>query len=512
MGDRRPEDRRGHRAGPPGGDQGRAGLHRDQGAVHPPGHQRGPPGRRPRPGRHRVHPPRLPRRRPGPAHPRRGREQGPDPRRQVAGHRRPAAATRPRSRPRRPTTPRSSGTWSTRSGCGSRSARTPDARKRPVREIVGVDPDLNHRFSKRRRQRRGPPQGARRRRSRRPTAARRRRSRRCSWPSRPPWRPARPSTSRARWPSSGRPGTARRSRSSAHRAAAPADAPRRTQPDRRRQPPRSPTRRGSPRPPTGSWRRWRAAAPPGSTGTSTPRPSARCGPPNVPTDQVAPGRRPAGQRGPRRPLGEHRPARRRDRRAGRAAPRRRLLGLHRRRRPTCSPRARSWPPKQRLVERRRPPRRVRRRRVRSVDLALLESDRQRGHPQRRPGHPGAGDGHLRRPAAAGDRARRIGQDHRDAGARPAPGPTAAAPSSASPRRPRPPTRSSSMGSQIDTQTDTLAKLTHSLEQPGPAPRAGLGRRHRPPDARGDRRGRHGRHALPGHRRAATSSSAAAASG
>ena len=26
----------------------------------------------------------------------------------------------------------------------------PDARKRPVREIVGVDPDLNHRFSKRR--------------------------------------------------------------------------------------------------------------------------------------------------------------------------------------------------------------------------------------------------------------------------------------------------------------------------------------------------------------------------
>ena len=46
----------------------------------------------------------------------------------------------------------------------------------------------------------------------------RRRSRPSSWPSRPPWRPARPSTSRARWPSSARPGTARPSRCSAPRS------------------------------------------------------------------------------------------------------------------------------------------------------------------------------------------------------------------------------------------------------------------------------------------------------
>ena len=117
------------------------------------GRQRGPAGRRPRPGRHRVHPPRLPRRRPRPAHPRRGREQGPDPRRpagkwlaidgrllfkaDVVGlgdlQHRPGAA--PDATP---------------SGCASPSVPTPTPRKRPVREIVGVDPRLNERFSKRR--------------------------------------------------------------------------------------------------------------------------------------------------------------------------------------------------------------------------------------------------------------------------------------------------------------------------------------------------------------------------
>ena len=218
VGDRRPEDRRGDRAGPPGGDQGRAGLHRDQGAVHPRGHQRRPPGRRPRPGRHRVHPPRLPRRRPRPAHPRRGREQGPDPRRQVAGDRRPAAATRP-----------------SRLGLGDLQHRARAAPgRRPRRAVRGAPergrpqaagardrrrrPRAEPRFSKRRAQRRGPPQGPRRGvpgHPRPPADAGR------DAPAGPAGHPGDPrGQARAahRWPSSARPGTARRSRSSAPRS------------------------------------------------------------------------------------------------------------------------------------------------------------------------------------------------------------------------------------------------------------------------------------------------------
>ena len=147
----------------------------------------------------------------------------------------------------------------------------PDARKRPVREIVGVDADLNHRFSKRRISVEA---------RRKELAVRRHRSRRCSWHSRRRWRPARPSTNRGLSLINGRPGTARRPRSSAHRAAfSRCSAAHSTRPP---EPPRSPTRSGSRGPPTGSWRRWRAAAPPGSTGTSTPRPSARCGPRTCP--------------------------------------------------------------------------------------------------------------------------------------------------------------------------------------------------------------------------------------
>ena len=172
-------------------------------------------------------------------------------------------------------------------------------------------------------------------------------------------------------------------------------------------------------------------------------------------------RRPAGQRGPRRPLGQHHSPLRRDLRAARAA----QAGRRPRSTPsaasTCSPRSKVLAAEERLVEA------AGRRDGYAVDeqnvaLALLESDGQRGHPQRRPGHLGQGDGHLRRPAAAGDRARRLGQDHRDAGARPG----------LDRRRwqrdrPRPLSRGrgraeASMGSQIDTQTDTLAKLTHSL--------------------------------------------------
>ena len=253
------------------------------------GHQRGPPGRRPRPGGHRVHPPRLPRRRPGPAHPRRGREQGPDPRRTASGSRSTAGCCYKAK-------VAASETYNTAlerhlgDALGVRFAERPnrrrpqaagprDRRRRPRPEPPVLQAPAS---ASRPAARSWPPS------SRRPTAARRRRSRRCSWPSRPPWRPARPSTSPAPWPSSARPGTARRSRSSAAPQRLAADAPRRAQPDRRRRPPRSPTRRGSPRPPTGSWRRWKAAAPPGSTGTSTPRPSARCGPRTCPPTRSAP--------------------------------------------------------------------------------------------------------------------------------------------------------------------------------------------------------------------------------
>jgi hypothetical protein len=89
-----------------------------------------------------------------------------------------------------------------------------DPRKRPVREIVGIDPrstagSPSVGSASRPAARSSPPS------SRPPTAARPRRWRRCTWPSRPPWRPARPSTNREVWPSSARRGTVRRSRFSA---------------------------------------------------------------------------------------------------------------------------------------------------------------------------------------------------------------------------------------------------------------------------------------------------------
>jgi hypothetical protein len=75
----------------------------------------------------RVHPPGQPGRRPRSPYPRRGREQGPDPRRTVAVDRRPGAVQ-------------------------MRFAERPgtDPAKRPIREIVGVDPRLNRRWSTRR--------------------------------------------------------------------------------------------------------------------------------------------------------------------------------------------------------------------------------------------------------------------------------------------------------------------------------------------------------------------------
>ena len=57
--------------------------------------------------------------------------------------------SRPRWPPRRPTTPRWSATLRDRLGCGCGSARHGSG-KQPVREIVGVDPALNQRWSTRR--------------------------------------------------------------------------------------------------------------------------------------------------------------------------------------------------------------------------------------------------------------------------------------------------------------------------------------------------------------------------
>ncbi len=141
----------------------------------------------------------------GPAHPRRGREQGPD--RAGNGSRSTArSCTSTSSPPRRPTTPPSSATLTdssaSRSSSGppsGRQAAGPGDRRRrrgPVRAVVA--PPGRHR------------------RPARELAARLQRGH-----GRPPttgesialaqrrtWRPARPSTSHAPWPSSGAPGVA----------------------------------------------------------------------------------------------------------------------------------------------------------------------------------------------------------------------------------------------------------------------------------------------------------------
>ena len=85
-------------------------------------------------------------------HPCRGGEQGPDPRRALAGHRRPGVVQGEGGRRRRPTTPPSN--CHLHNALGVRFAERPgtDPGKRPFREIVGVDPDFDQRWSTRRRQ------------------------------------------------------------------------------------------------------------------------------------------------------------------------------------------------------------------------------------------------------------------------------------------------------------------------------------------------------------------------
>jgi conjugative relaxase-like TrwC/TraI family protein len=82
----------------------------------------------------------------------------------------------------------------------------PDPRKRTVREIAGVNPALNERWSARRtvivvRQ------GELATRFQQDHADRPHPWRRCSWRSRPPWKRGTPNTNPARWPSNARPGT-----------------------------------------------------------------------------------------------------------------------------------------------------------------------------------------------------------------------------------------------------------------------------------------------------------------
>jgi len=105
-------------------------------------------------GRHRagrllVHSPRQPGRRPRSAHPCRGGKQGSNPGRAVVVDRRPGAARGRRGRlgdlQHRPRAPPHHG-----AGGAVRRTAGRDRSKRPVREIVGVDSQLNYRWSRRR--------------------------------------------------------------------------------------------------------------------------------------------------------------------------------------------------------------------------------------------------------------------------------------------------------------------------------------------------------------------------
>ena len=331
-----------------------------------------------------------------------------------------------------------SSTCAAPSGCGSRPGPNPDARKRPVREIVGVDPALNQRWSTRRAQHRGPPRRAGRRSSRPPTAGRRRRSSRSSWPSRPPWRPATPSTNRAASPSSARTwrdqaaAGARRARARCRPWSRPSWRP--------------PQRASAPR-----WTaRWVARRPAAIRDTleasrshlaelARPRRSAAPGPGRATwtrrdidrvvdllVDEV---------------LTAHSvragPSRRRASRTRAALRRSDGASVYTVAGSTLFTSTRA--PGRRGAARGRAPASADGTRVPAGRgrPGAAGADRQRDRPQRRAGRPGPRDGHLRGAGPARDRPRRRRQDHRHAGPRRAPGPTAAAPSSGSPR-PRPP--------------------------------------------------------------------------
>ena len=177
--------------------------------------------------------------------------------------------SRRRWRRRRPTTPPWSTTSAPASASGSPNGRprpeeaadTGNRRRRPRLEPALVDPPGRHRS----RRASWPPT------SNAITAGHPPRSKRCSWRSRPPWRPARPSTNPAPSPSNERPGWPKPSRCWA--AAGPSK-PWSSGP--------CPAARGQrdvdaawvARRPIGCWRRWRNTAPPGRSGTSAPKRNA----------------------------------------------------------------------------------------------------------------------------------------------------------------------------------------------------------------------------------------------
>ena len=343
------------------------GVHREARPVHPDGPQRGPAGRRPRAGGGRVHPPRLPRRRPGPAHPRRGREQGADPRRALAVASTAGCCSRPTSPPPRPTTPPWRSTSATRLGVRFAERPGTDPGKRPVREIVGVDPALNQRWSTRRaaiETRRGelatqfqadhgrPPT---------PVEAMQLAQQATLETRDAKHEPRTLAEQRAAWRTQAAGVLGGRRRRRGHGARRPCTPP----PSRRPWP----MPRGCRRRPTGSWRRWRTRARPGRSGTSAPRRTARSAPPTCPPSRSTRWSTCSSTRC-WTPVGPPLPAARRHRRTGRAAARRRRQRLHRRRR---RPVHLAADPGRRAAARRhrRPPRRAH---VvdSAVELALLE--------------------------------------------------------------------------------------------------------------------------------------------
>ena len=125
----------------------------------------------------------------------------------------------------------------------------------------------------------------------------------------------------------------------------------------------------------------------------------------------------------------------------------------------------------------------------AVDVALLQASRQRGRPERRAGRAGPPDGHLGGAAAAGDRARRRRQNHRDADPRRRLDRSrrhcdrAGAVSGRRGAAPRP-----------DRRSRRHPRQTHLVRRP--ARPARLGPQDWAVDPGGDRRGRDGRHPVP----------------
>ena len=332
---------------------------------------------------------------------------------------------------------------------------------------------------------------------------RRRRWRRCSWRSRPPWRPGMPSTNPAAWPSSAPPGTTQ----AAETLGGPRRGPGHDQPSpatRSRSRARQWTRSGWRRRRAGCWRRWRSAARPGRAGMSAPRRNATSGPPTVPSRQGRAAGRAARRRGAADPVDLVGSARRRRRRAGGVAAGRRLERLHR-----CRLRAvhlRPDPGRRAATRRHRGPhRRPRPGRRRRWSWRCWNQPRTGAAwtPGRRlwfvPCAPPGRGCSWRSPRPAPGRPPPCAPW-------PGPGPTAAAtvvglaPSAAA---------AAQLRDATGAPADTLAKLTWSIDHDDAAR---LGGPHRPVHVGDHRRGRDGRHPLPGHRRRRSSSAAAAVSG